>query len=119
MQRCQPRAALELCCKRHIASIKASIILLGGLALIFPTWTPKIDGENVVIEDDVWIGSGAIIAPGVTIGKGSVIGAGSVVTKDVPQNVIAVGNPCKVLREITENDRIYYYKNMRVDEVQW
>lgn len=64
----------------------------------------------VVIEDDVWIGSGAIIVPGVSIGKGSVIGAGSVVTKDVSANVIAVGNPCKVLREITERDREYYYK---------
>lgn len=73
----------------------------------------------VVIEDDAWIGSGAIIVPGVTIGKGSVIGAGSVVTKDIPANVIAVGNPCKVLREITDNDRVYYYKNMRADQVEW
>lgn len=73
----------------------------------------------VVIEDDVWIGSGVIIVPGVTIGKGSVIGAGSVVTKDISANVIAVGNPCKVLREITENDRVYYYKNMRADQVEW
>lgn len=73
----------------------------------------------VVIEDGAWIGSGAIIVPGVTIGKGSVIGAGSVVTKDIPPNVIAVGNPCKVLREITEDDRVYYYKNMRADQVEW
>ncbi len=73
----------------------------------------------VVIEDDVWIGSGAIIVPGVTIGRGSVIGAGSVVTKDISSNVIAAGNPCRVLREITENDRVYYYKDMRADQVQW
>lgn len=73
----------------------------------------------VVIEDDVWVGGGAVIAPGVTIGKGSVIGAGSVVTKDIPDNVIAVGNPCKVLREITERDREYYYKDMRADQVEW
>ena len=73
----------------------------------------------VVIEDDVWIGSGAIIVPGVTIKKGSVIGAGSVVTKDVPENVIAVGNPCKVLRQITEHDNEYYYKDMRFDDVEW
>lgn len=73
----------------------------------------------VVIEDGVWIGSGAIILPGVTIGKGSVIGGGSVVTKDIPANVIAVGNPCKVLREITDQDEIFYYKNMRFDQVEW
>jgi galactoside O-acetyltransferase len=73
----------------------------------------------VIIEDGAWIGSGAIILPGVTIGKGSVIGAGSVVTKDIPANVIAVGNPCKILREITDHDRVYYYKNMRFDQVEW
>ena len=54
----------------------------------------------IVIEDDVWIGGNVTILPGVTIGKGSVIGAGSVVTKSIPAGVIAVGNPCKVLREI-------------------
>ncbi|NWL88060.1 MULTISPECIES: DapH/DapD/GlmU-related protein [unclassified Paenibacillus] len=69
----------------------------------------------VVIEDGVWIGSGAIINPGVTIGKNSVIGAGSIVTTDVPPGVIAVGNPCRVLREINEEDKIYYYKNRRVE----
>jgi len=73
----------------------------------------------VVIEDGAWIGSGAIILPGVTIGEGSVIGAGSVVTKDVPANVIAVGNPCRVLREITEQDREFYYKDMRFNQVEW
>ncbi|UPK41510.1 galactoside O-acetyltransferase [Paenibacillus pabuli] len=73
----------------------------------------------VVIEDGAWIGSGAIIVPGVTIGMGSVIGAGSVVTRDIPANVIAVGNPCRVLREISDHDREYYYKDMRFDEVDW
>ncbi|MCG7378830.1 sugar O-acetyltransferase [Paenibacillus sp. ACRSA] len=73
----------------------------------------------VVIEDGAWIGSGAIILPGVTIGGGSVIGAGSVVTKDVPAHVIAVGNPCRVLREINEQDREFYYKDMRFDQVEW
>jgi galactoside O-acetyltransferase len=73
----------------------------------------------VVIEDGAWIGSCAVIVPGVTIGSGSVIGAGSVVTKDIPSNVIAVGNPCRVLREITDHDREYYYKNMRFDQVEW
>ena len=73
----------------------------------------------VVIKDDAWIGGGTVITPGVTIGKGSVIGAGSVVTKDIPDNVIAVGNPCKVLRELTEHDREFYYKDMRFDKVEW
>lgn len=73
----------------------------------------------VVIEDGVWIGSGATILPGVTIGKGSVIGGGSVVTKDIPANVIAVGNPCRVLREITDHDKTFYYKDMRFDQVEW
>lgn len=53
--------------------------------------------------------------PGVTIGDNTVIGAGSVVTKDIPANVVAVGNPCKVMREITDRDREYYYKNLKID----
>lgn len=69
----------------------------------------------VHIGDNVWIGAGAVILPGVTIGENSVIGAGSVVTKDIPANVVAVGNPCRVLREINERDRTYYYKDMRID----
>ncbi len=60
----------------------------------------------VTIGDNVWIGSGAVICPGVTIGENTVIGAGSIVTKDIPANVVAAGNPCKVLREINENDKI-------------
>jgi maltose O-acetyltransferase len=59
-------------------------------------------GKPVEIGSDVWIGGGAVICPGVTIGSKTVIGAGSVVTKDIPDGVIAVGNPCRVIREITE-----------------
>ena len=59
------------------------------------------------IEDNVWIGSNAVILPGVTIGENSVIGAGSVVTHDIPENVVAVGNPCRVLRKIADRDREY------------
>lgn len=69
----------------------------------------------VTIGDDVWIGVGAIILPGVTIGKNSVIGAGSVVAKDIPENVVAVGNPCRVLRKITERDKEYYFKDLKVE----
>jgi maltose O-acetyltransferase len=58
-------------------------------------------GRPVLIEDDVWIGAGAILVPGVTIGTGSVIGAGSVVTRDIPAGVVAVGNPCRVLRRVS------------------
>ena len=56
-----------------------------------------------------------MILPGVTIGDNTVIGAGSVVTKDIPENVVAVGNPCRVLREIGERDREYYFKNRKID----
>jgi len=69
----------------------------------------------VTIEDNVWIGVGAIILPGITIGKNSVIGAGSVVTKDVQENVVAVGNPCRILRTISDRDKVYYFKNLRVE----
>ena len=71
--------------------------------------------KDVHIGDNVWIGAGVVIVPGVRIGKNSVIGGGSVVTKDVPENVVAVGNPCRILREIGERDREYYYKNERID----
>lgn len=69
----------------------------------------------VHIGSNVWIGAGAVILPGVTIGNDVVIGAGSVVTKDIPSGVVAVGNPCRILREIGEHDRIFYYKDCRID----
>ena len=69
----------------------------------------------VRIGKNVWIGAGAIVLPGVTIGDHSVIGAGSVVTKDIPPNVVAVGNPCRVLREINDRDKEYYYKDLKID----
>ena len=71
--------------------------------------------KDVHIGENVWIGSGAVILPGVSIGKNSVIGAGSVVTKDIPENVVAVGNPCRVLREISERDKEYFYKSEKID----
>ena len=61
----------------------------------------------VHIGRNCWIGAGAVILPGVSIGDNTVVGAGSVVTKDLPSNVVAVGNPCRVMREIREEDRIY------------
>ena len=70
----------------------------------------------VTIKDHVWIGSNVTIMPGVTIGENSVIGAGSVVTKDIPANVVACGVPCRVMREITEDDAIYYRPGMKINE---
>ena len=69
----------------------------------------------VHIGRNCWLGVGVLVMPGVTIGDNSVIGAGSVVTKDIPANVIAVGNPCRVLREIGEHDKEYYFKDRRIN----
>ncbi len=71
--------------------------------------------KEVHIGKNVWIGSCAVILPGVTVGDNSVIGAGSVVNKDIPANVVAAGNPCRVLRAITEHDHDYYDHNRRID----
>ena len=70
----------------------------------------------VRIEENVWIGAGAILLPGVTIGKNSVIGAGSVVTRDIPENVVAVGVPCRVLRPINDRDKQVYFRNRTLEE---
>lgn len=76
-------------------------------------------GIEVTIGDNVWIGGNTVILPGVHIGSNTVIGAGSVVTKDIPDWVIAAGNPCKVIRKITEEDRKYYYKDREFDPEAW
>ena len=67
----------------------------------------------ITIGNNVWIGANVVVNPGVTIGNNTIIGSGSVVTKDIPDNVIAVGNPCKVMREITEEDILYYFKDKK------
>ncbi|WP_293906594.1 MULTISPECIES: sugar O-acetyltransferase [unclassified Sphingobacterium] len=67
--------------------------------------------QPIVIEDNVWIGGHVVVNPGVRIGKNAVIGSGSVVTKDIPADVIAAGNPCRIIRPITETDRITYSEN--------
>ena len=72
--------------------------------------------DEVEIGDNCWIGAGVTICPGVHIGENTVIGAGSVVTKDIPANSVAVGNPCQVIREIDERDNKYYYKNRKIDK---
>lgn len=74
--------------------------------------------DSVKIEDNVWIGAGVTICPGVTIGENSVIGAGSVVIHDIPDNSVAAGNPCKVIREINEYDMKYYYKDREFNQLE-
>lgn len=76
-------------------------------------------GVEVTIGDNVWIGGNSVILPGVHIGSNTVIGAGSVVTKDIPDWVVAGGNPCKVIRRITEADRKFYYKDREFDDEAW
>lgn len=71
--------------------------------------------KDVYIGENTWIGAGVVIVPGVHIGSNTVIGAGSVVTKDIPDNVIAVGNPCRVIRNVSEHDREFFYKSERID----
>lgn len=98
-------------------------VLIGPNVMIATTGHPvhyklRPHGEmysfKVVIGDHVWIGGNVSICPGVTIGENSVIGAGSVVTKSIPANTVAVGNPCRVLREITDRDLEYYYRDYHV-----
>ena len=69
----------------------------------------------VTIGDNVWIGAGTVILPGVSIGDNTVVGAGSIVTRNIPANVVAYGNPCRVIREIGERDRKYYYRDLEID----
>ncbi len=103
-------------------------IIIGNRVLFGPNVTIAVTGHPinparresmyafpVTIGDNVWVGAGAVICPGVTIGENTVIGAGSIVTKDIPANVIAAGNPCKVLREINEQDKIYYYRDRKFE----
>lgn len=105
-------------------------IYIGDSTLIGPNVTLATAGHPILPElrekalqfnlpihigKNCWLGAGVIILPGVTIGDNTVIGAGSVVTKDIPANVVAVGNPCKVLREINEHDKEYYYKDRKIE----
>ena len=76
-------------------------------------------GKSITIGDNVWIGGSVTIVPGVHIGSDVVIGAGSVVTSDIPDMVVAAGNPCKVIRIITEEDRRYLYKREEIDDEAW
>lgn len=84
---------------------------------ILPELREKVYQYNmpVHIGRNCWLGAGVTVLPGVSIGDNTVIGAGSIVTKDIPANVVAIGTPCHVLREITEHDREYYFKNRKIN----
>lgn len=76
-------------------------------------------GREVIIGNNVWVGGSVVICPGVHIGDNCVIGAGSVVTKDIPSWSVAVGNPCRVIRKITEKDKRELYKGVEIDDEAW
>jgi len=76
-------------------------------------------GIDVAIGNNVWIGGNTVICPGVSIGDNTVVGAGSVVTRDIPSWVVAAGNPCRVIRKITEEDRNKYYAGRKIDDEAW
>ena len=96
--------------------IAPNVVIATGTHPICPQLRAQVYQYNlpVHIGNRVWIGAGALIMPGVTIGDDTVIGAGSVVTKDIPSGVVAVGNPCRVLREISDHDYEYYYKDRKI-----
>ena len=113
----------------NFTAVDDSHIYIGSYTMIGPNVTVATAGHPILPElrekayqfnmpvhigRNCWIGAGAVIMPGVTIGDNSVIGAGSVVTKDIPANVMAYGNPCRVAREINEHDREVYYKDRRI-----
>ncbi len=97
--------------------IAPNVVIATGTHPIHPELRRKEAQYNlpVHIQDNVWLGAGCLVMPGVTIGENSVIGAGSVVTKDIPANVVAVGNPCRVLRDISEKDLTVYHKESLID----
>ena len=97
--------------------IAPNVVIATGTHPIHPELRRKEAQYNlpVHIQDNVWLGAGCLVMRGVTIGENSVIGAGSVVTKDIPANVVAVGNPCRVLRDISEKDLTVYHKESLID----
>lgn len=96
--------------------IAPNVVIATGAHPICPELRERVYQYNlpVHIGSRVWIGAGAIVLPGVSIGDDTVIGAGSVVTKDVPSGVVAVGNPCRVLRPISQRDYEYYRREQKI-----
>ena len=115
----------------NLTIVDDGVVRIGDSVLIGPNVTLTTAGHpvdpelrrkglqynvEIVIGENAWLGAGVIVLPGVTIGENAVIGAGSVVTRDIPPNVVAVGNPCRVLREIGEHDRKYYFRDWKIEE---
>lgn len=114
----------------HLTLVDDTHIYIGDYTMIGPNVVIATAGHPILPElreqgyqynapvhigRNCWLGAGVIIVPGVTVGDNAVIGAGSVVTKDIPSNVLAAGNPCRVLREINEYDKEYYFKDRKID----
>lgn len=114
----------------NLTLVDDSHIYVGDYTMIGPNVTiataghpilPELREKNyqynipVHIGKNCWLGAGVVVLPGVTIGDNTVIGAGSIVTKDIPANVVAVGNPCRVLREINDRDKEYYFKDRKIE----
>ena len=114
----------------NLTAVDDTHIYVGDYTMIGPNVTiataghpidPELRGRGmqynmpVHIGRNCWLGAGVIVLPGVTIGDNTVIGAGSVVTKDIPSGVVAVGNPCRVLREVGAHDRQYYFHDRKID----
>lgn len=118
----------------HLTCVDDTHIYIGDDTMLGPNVTIATAGHPILPElrqrglqynmpvrigRNCWIGAGAIIMPGITIGDCVVIGAGSIVTKDIPSNVVAAGNPCKIMREVGEHDRNYYFQNREIDWENW
>lgn len=118
----------------NLTCVDDTHIYIGDYTMIGPNVTIATAGHPILPElrqkglqynmpvrigKNCWIGAGAIILPGVTIGDNVVIGAGSIVTKDIPSNVIAVGNPCRIMREVGEHDRKYYFRDRKINHDEW
>ena len=97
--------------------IGPNVVLATAGHPILPELRPDAYQFNLPIHigKNCWLGAGVVVLPGITIGDNSVIGAGSIVTKDIPANVVAVGNPCKVLRDISDYDKEFYYKDRKIN----
>lgn len=113
----------------NLTCVDDTHIYVGDYTMIGPNVTVATAGHPILPElrekayqynmpvhigKNCWLGAGVVVLPGVTIGDNTVIGAGSIVTKDIPSGVVAVGNPCRVLREIGEHDREYYFKDRKL-----